>query len=327
MTQVLLLTLDRLPNRQLAGDEAALTQAYESLDAIAASFENHYLQRPGIGGVLSSPLWPQMMHVLQDEGLNIELLQDQDSVLPLTELKTAVTVSADEAIRSIAETPEKPVLRWVHVALPAEDESAATRFAQLTQAVCAGDWTTALITPLMGDSAPASMRYQSLCFESLIKVPLWITDRNRACSRIQAITGSFDIAATLAGLFQSTTTDETGAALSRAGDGEVSGQADRQDNDDLSDEGDTPQLHGPVSLLSAVATPGQPLDRSLLIESSSARAIRSPSFLFVTEQEPSGSSRPRLYAKPDDGWNVNDVSAEYLQLAQDFEQLLETTAE
>ena len=324
MTQVLLLTFDRLPNRQLTGDEAALTQAYESLDAVSASFENHYLQQPGVDGVLSSPVWPQLMRGLQKEGLNIQWLQDQDSVLPLNETIAAfTTVSSTQTIEAIAEPRKTPGLRWVHVALPAEDESAAERFTQLTQAMIAGDWSTALITPLMGNEAPDSVRFQSLCFESLIKVPLWITDTDRECSRIQAITGSFDIAATLADRFGQRATNEVGSAVSRVIDGDGGSRHDV----DSPTEGDTRRLHGPASLLTAVTTPGQPSERSLLIESSTARAIRSRSFLFVTEREPSGSSRPRLYAKPDDGWNVNDVSSEYLQQTRDFEQLLENAVQ
>ena len=227
-----------------------------------------------------------------------------------------LTLAANDALQRRT-GPDRPQCGWsstIYGTNPGERLSL-----MINQAMIAGDWSTALITPLMGNEAPDSVRFQSLCFESLIKVPLWITDTDRECSRIQAITGSFDIAATLADLFGQRATNEVGSAVSRVIDGDGGSRHD----DDSPTEGDTRRLHGPASLLTAVTTPGQPSERSLLIESSTARAIRSRSFLFVTEREPSGSSRPRLYAKPDDGWNVNDVSSEYLQQTRDFEELLE----
>ncbi|MCR9199437.1 MAG: hypothetical protein NXI04_12390 [Planctomycetaceae bacterium] len=308
MTQVLLLTFDRLPNRQLTGDDAALTQAYETLDAVSASFENHYLQQPGVHGVLSSPAWPQLMQALQNSSANVQLLQDEASVLPLAETESTFrAVSSPEVIEAVREKPEGPTLRWVHVALSVSDDAAAARFTQLTQAVSTAKWTTALITSLTGDDAPVSMRFQSPCFESLIRVPLWLTGKDGDCRRIQAVTGSFDMAVTIAELFERMVVSEAAREPGAPADG-----------------GELRQLHGPMNLLAAAATPGQSLDRNLLIESSTARAIRSRSFLFVAPHGQTDAFRTGLYVKPADHWNVNDVSAEYLQQTQDFENLLET---
>lgn len=328
MTRVLLLTFDRLPNRQLAGDDAALTQAYEGLDAVSACLENHYLQQPGAASIAASPDWATLRQTLHSSRVELQLRLDESSRLRLEEAEpAAATVTPEQVTRLVAETSQEPVLRWIHTTLPTDDEHAAARFAALTQAVATGHWTCAMITSLSGDQAPQSMRFQTACFESLIKVPLWITGKDADARRIQAVTGSFDIAVTLCGLFGQA--PDRQQPTHRVAPPTVDASAEMTNSPAVGDEDPQDkhipmQLNAPNCLLSAVSAPGQPSDRSLLIEFPTARAIRSWSFLFVVPLE-SPSARSRLYAKPDDCWNVNDVSAEYLQQTQDFERLLEST--
>ena len=358
MPQILLLTFDVLPNRQLLGDDAALTVIYEQLDAVSACFDNHYLQAAGPNSLLAtSAIWRRLGEVLREGGLQLcvdELCETAAAEFPLPHARCdsmpsdqilaqlagsrSSTFDASQRTQALDGQDCEKRLRWVHTALPSADGAAAERLQSLTQAAREGDWTHVLITSLRGAPPPAEHRFSSQLFDSWLRVPLWIlTDAN--CCRISALTGSHDVPATLLDLLSPESPESpelpVSAVSSRTGD--VADPCDERTSasgDDAHREGEavdadssdehaveqTPlQFIPPVSLQANIADVGHRPERHLLIDAAGETAIRSNAFLYAAAMPP---QRPALYAKPDDCWNVNDVSSDDLQLMQDYEWLL-----
>lgn len=284
MKRILLLTFDRLPNRQLIGDDSSLTQAYEQLDSVSVYFENHYLQATGLPGLSNGPDWS-------------ELVADFGQTGP-------------RSFSQLLQTEQKDLtgFTWASADLEGSDEESAAQFGRIVDRVRAGDWSLVFLTSLNGQPQPENTRFATSCFEGLIRVPLWVLANDYASNRIQALTGSYDLATTVRQLLTDAPVDST--SLSHTVVEPNEGEQKRR-------------LSKPISLVKVMEDPGHSDERLLEIRLNGGRAIRSDSFLFV-RPEPEQESDAVLYAKPDDCWNVHDVSSEYLQLVQDFEALLVT---
>ena len=60
----------------------------------------------------------------------------------------------------------------------------------------------------------------------------------------------------------------------------------------------------------------------IVVQTATAVGVRTPDFLFVRQPETEYSDeQTALYAKPEDAWNVNDVSAEYIESAERLDAL------
>lgn len=61
---------------------------------------------------------------------------------------------------------------------------------------------------------------------------------------------------------------------------------------------------------------------AIIVQTASAVGVRTPEFLFVRQPETdSADEQTALYVKPEDVWNVNDVSAEYIEAAERLDAL------
>lgn len=74
--------------------------------------------------------------------------------------------------------------------------------------------------------------------------------------------------------------------------------------------------HGSLKILQPAESP------MITIRTTTAVGVRTPEFLFVRQPETEEQhEQTALYAKPEDGWNVNDVSAEYQQATETLAEL------
>lgn len=83
---------------------------------------------------------------------------------------------------------------------------------------------------------------------------------------------------------------------------------------------------GPRDLTQILANPGIPWRRRLKVELDNVRALRDGDFLYVAETDPDSDSTvvvsEALFVKPQDRWNVHDVSSEYLEMTDTMRQQL-----
>jgi hypothetical protein len=175
--------------------------------------------------------------------------------------------------------------------------------------------------------------HQPFAFESMHRTPLWIdTGVGHPC-RVQTLCGSYDILPTVCELLigtppqDSVHSSESGTALRPA-----SAQASCSDSN---------PVRTPRSLVPLLANPGNPVDREILISGLDYDAVRTRNFLLVrkhiptliesqTDPENCGSQLIseddiRLYAKPEDYWNILDQSGTFQHVLENvrFEHLPE----
>ena len=151
-----------------------------------------------------------------------------------------------------------------------------------------------------------------LC-ESRIHVPLWIDNGVSQACRIQSIVGSGDLLPTVTELL---TGIEVDSALDQTT--EMAWMAEQ-----------LPLSGASMSLVSLCNAPRDVPDRILKLTGDGWTARRTQGFLLVHHpltanpaHQPATDafSTSRLYLKPDDQWNVNDVSGTYAEVAEEMDR-------
>lgn len=162
--------------------------------------------------------------------------------------------------------------------------------------------------------------------ENQIHVPLWIRPSKGHACRVQALTGSFDLLPTVITFLGSA---EATVEVSPPDVAQLTDSSDRVISDTLlSSE--------PKSLASLCGAPQVCPNRLLKIRGDGWKAARTEEFFLVisdgsrchadkTESDGDDSEEPfrRLYVKPEDRFNVNEMSGTYATVADDLFQLLE----
>jgi hypothetical protein len=163
--------------------------------------------------------------------------------------------------------------------------------------------------------------------ENSINVPLWIRSNLGHACRVQALTGSFDLLPTIA-------TFLNGSAVSdKLSPPDVAQISDLSDMDIVT----TPLSSESQSLAFLCGAPQVCLNRLLLLRGDGWRAARTEGFMLVnsdtTELDRSqrksdgdSSEEPsrRLYVKPDDRFNVNDVGRTYAMVVEELAEVLKS---
>ncbi len=164
--------------------------------------------------------------------------------------------------------------------------------------------------------------------EASINVPLWIRPNLGHACRVQTLTGSFDLLPTIATFLHSVkATDE----VSPPNVPEISDLSELEvDSRPLSAE--------PQSLAFLCGAPQVCSNRIVELRGDSWRAARTDGFMLVvsddtelagseTESDGDSSKEPsrRLYVKPDDRFNVNDVSRTYSTVVEELSGVLLST--
>ena len=294
-------------SRCVASTCQGLDEFYGRMAARSLVFENHYLQRPctqcpveALGGDTS---FIRLRAMVATGGVSVRTVfigdpfQEAPSQLPEWLNVAAITGDGADGVVSLP-SEHMAQLRaadfsWVHAVLPAD--AGTYQLAHLiTQAEqIASDTQDVLVVTFLGGGAVCKPdRFQSLLFEGDIRVPLWIRSSHSPC-RIQTLTGSFDILAMIA--------DELDA-----GDRDLSAQG---------------SADGAANLLRFAGNPDEHQDRRLFVNAGGVAAVRTSDFLFAR----SGAGMDAvsaLYAKPEDVWNVNDVSADYHEVVEGLGDLV-----
>jgi len=162
--------------------------------------------------------------------------------------------------------------------------------------------------------------------ENPMHVPLWIRPNvNHAC-RVQTLAGSFDLLPTIATFLRST------AATEEVSPPDVPQISDLSDREVVS----TPLSSEPKSLAFLCGAPQVCSNRVIELRGDGWIAARTEGFMLVisddtqpasskTESDGESSKEPsrRLYVKPDDRFNVNDVSRTYATVVEDLSSVLQ----
>lgn len=182
-----------------------------------------------------------------------------------------------------------------------------------------------LVTFRKGDDFFVREPLKSGMAENRLHVPLWIRPNDGHACRVQALAGSFDLLPTIMTFLGSTD------AADEASPPDVAQIAD------LSERIVVTQLLSsePLSLAFLCGAPQVCQDRLLKLRGDGWKAARTEEFLLVisnsresdageTESDGDSSEEPsrRLYVKPEDRFNVNDVSKTYATTADELAQLL-----
>lgn len=179
--------------------------------------------------------------------------------------------------------------QWLHVEVDNEVE-AAHILNQFIDVQPANDSLT-VVTFCRGVTTEVGQPFSSILPESLIRVPLWVSYPAGVVGATQALTGTEDLVAMVERF---------------AGEGGLDSTA-----------GNVFDLSSPFDEIP---------DRRMVIRSENTEALRSESFLFVRAKEVdevSGEFVTALYSKPDDLWNLLDVSGEYPDVVRQLEAELD----
>lgn len=294
-------------SRCVASNCLGLDDFYGRMAALSLVFENHCLQLPivqcpfeALGGD-TSLTWLRAKVVNGGVSVKMVLIGDFIEEAP-PQLPEWLNVSAipGEAADGVVGLPGEQVAQlrdadfsWVHALLPADAGSAQlSHLVAQAEQIASDKQDVLIVTFLGGGSVCKPDRFQSMLFEGDFRVPLWIRSSQPPC-RIQTLTGSFDIPATIADEFDT-------------GDPDMSAKS---------------SANGAANLLRFAENPGMNQDRRLFVNAGSVAAVRTSDFFFAqTRDELDAVSA--LYAKPEDVWNVNDVSAEYHEVVEELRILV-----
>lgn len=304
-----LLTFDQLPNRQLIGDLAPLTEVYERLDSTTAFFENYYLQSTGVHSLVGLPdTLSGVKAGLVERSLSAQFVSAGS--LSNSTVGGAVPDWFDKQTidhrHSDFSLPDDCAVVWMHCCLAMQPGSADADAAKIGECLdvmrtLALECNSPLIvTGLNGADVPAEFPFESKLFEGLIRVPLWVESSGGECSRVQDVAGSFDVMQTARQLIQP----------------------------EVAEQAFTTERFQPTNLITLIANSGLSAGRELSIQTANANAIRSESFLFVQSNDAAkvgdvSFADCALYSKPADVWNVHNVSAEYHEIVNEFSQQIQ----
>lgn len=307
--KIYLLTFNKLPNRQLAGENSPFTQAYERLDSTSAFFEQHYLQLPGFDAICDNPTAVETLQSLVANhgvsALSINVSADRESSTDGNHLPTCFrheNVADIKEVGFLLSGDTTDEIAWIHCELDFT-QSEADQCNQFEHSVtwCRQQATTAesllIVSSIEGDE-PTGTAFESVMFDSLVRVPLWIESHPQKASRVQDSTGSFDVLQTVLQWLAKSV------------------EPVQESN---------PQT---INLIELVQRKSEFLNRVINIRTQDVWAIRTNDFMFcqpLNEQDRPGdfASQPGLYSKPEDIWNIHNVSAEYHDVTRDFQSRLQ----
>ncbi|MEO2027004.1 MAG: hypothetical protein ABGZ23_14095 [Fuerstiella sp.] len=298
-----LLTFSHCPASTYPG----LDEFYGHMAARSLVFENHYLQRPFVQcpfeALGADTSFTRLSATVAAGGVSVRTVligdacEEATSQLPEWLNVSAITGDGADGVfglssEHVAELRDAD-FSWVHAVLPA-DAGAEQLSHLVTQAeqIASDAQDVLIVTFLSGGAVCKPDRFQSLLFEGDVRVPLWIRSTHPPC-RLQGLTGSFDVPATIADEF-----DDSDRDLAA------------QDSAD-----------GAAYLLRFAENSGSNPDRRLFVNAGGVAAIRTSDFLFA-QAGAELDAVSALYAKPEDVWNVNDVSVEYHEVVEELGDLL-----
>ena len=319
--KVRLLTFREIPEFVNSVELPGLNDAVAQLSADSVLFENHYLQSVGLGAVFGTPPEFEWLRLLEqlvvESGRTVSVVFHGESSA-FDEFRSHFPscfdvqfVSADHSCVRNGISPEKLValqesdLVWLHCDVSAADFETDLEFATVFNEQIAfgqqldGEVENLLfITSLNGTSETDVPAFESLLFEGLVRVPLWAKGFQVPPRRIQVISGSYDLAFTISQCLSMGAIPERGVV----------------------GESIPPTVDSPLDLRQLCCLPVANASRALIIRTPGATAIRTEEFLFVRAASADGGmdGEVALYAKPRDVWNLNDVSAQYMELVQEF---------
>ena len=279
--------------RDLPDDGLATAAAVAELSCVATNFDCHLLQRsPGAGplDVLASDTQQaKLRQDVSDGGGNVVVVSsvDPSSVdfpewLPVTHLGHSPVAQLTEAL---GQSSTDVGWQWIHIELPEDETADAWLAATLNGAVrlIADFPDDELIVTSVAGEAQTDHRFESLLWEGSIRVPLWFAQPGHLCGQVSQPTGSFDAFETLL----------AGGWVADA----------------LRSQSET----GAVDLRSMINAPAE---RSIHLRHGQTDAVRSPDFFCVRVVDEYSEISTAVYGKPNDVWNVHDLSHEYPDVAE-----------
>ena len=307
-----LLTFRQLPLAVQTEDDSEWQESFAQLADRSFSFENHYVQNLSTDDPLkilgTDDLWRQVTEYIRDANSYSATVSMNDETHPALQgidwlcpesLNADSFLNHDARMMEVEAQFQSANFAWLHI--DAEiDQLTADLFSKTVEV--AVKWKDEapedilIITSLQGNSPDCPAPFESMLYEGRIKVPLWIVATGGS-RRVQALTGSHDVAVTIQDAF-------------------------------TEQDGEQPGEGGSVSLLSIVDTEAQDADRTITILGDNIKGVRSRQFFYVEHTETAEAhdsvTRHALYSKPEDVWNVHDVSGEYPDVIDQHSGMLES---
>lgn len=331
---VWLLMFDRLSTADSSSSDGWLSSAFDTLELQSTYFEQYLLQdvrdSATLPDVLGGPESTQhYSNELRDSGKSTGVLRivSDETVTdeqpewrnPRVAVKRRLSDAPVDSVSKIwqADPELQAVLRSDVVWIDAQIGSAGTAIAsrvldvilQLRKNIAQiPERQVILIVSVMrGPDRTINEPFMVGLSEAHIHVPLWIDSGVSQACRIQSIVGSGDLLPTVAELLTGTSED---SALDQTT--EMAWTAEQ-----------LPLSAASMSLISLCNAPRDVPDRILKLTGDGWTARRTQGFLLVNRlHSPKPASgeleAPRLYLKPDDLWNVNDVSGTYTEVAEEM---------
>ncbi len=306
--RVRLITLAKLPGLQSLPPESPLSAAFDELSAGSVVFENHYLQQQGMASILaileSNKQFIGAMAgrtracCVVPEGELRQTLEDLPSWLNASIVQADLTRNNLLIDNKLLSGLQEADFAWLHfdTGLSDDDADAATMVAATNAAkeLSTEPNDVVLLTVLHGNAPPDVLAFESLLWEGQVHVPLWMKCSDLSPRRLQSCTGSDDVGHTIVTLLQPELTSNLERPM---------------------------PIRSPINLLGAAASPDELRDREIVVYTETAIGLRTSNFLYARKSNGQAPAMA-LYAKPEDLWNVNDVSAEYLEISDRYAALL-----
>ena len=268
-----------------------MMSAVAKLSTTATTFDCHLLQRQSVHRPLdvlgTADQQERLRATVADRAANVLVVTPHGTVPPEFPewMNVSVRTEMDFRVAAVLSSqtglaPDENALEWFHLELP-EGEDRCRWIAESLEAAAAIQFEcqrqTLIVTAIGGEVADHG-RFESLLWEGDIRLPLWIRDRDTGCGRVSRPTGSFDVLETILSCLEARETASTDQAVD-------------------------------LQLMFGELSESQP--RSIRITGEGYEAVRTLDFLFVRSHSVEFGEKTALYAKPQDVWNVHDLSHEF----------------
>ena len=314
--------------KSVFGEEPAFSELANAMEALSQNASLVRMTTNATNSSLTAGDDPQ--------GIDLLMRRSQMPLLGVYELDCSHCSNSKSASRDpeVMEEAFSASLVWIEASvaaatLPAEAATTILNFICDRVASCLGPeqkCPVLVVTFRSGEDFVVKEPLKSGVSENRMHVPLWIRPNLGHACRVQALAGSLDLVPTIATfLGSSEATDEARppdvAQIADLSDLEVASQV-------LSSE--------PRSLAFLCGAPQVCSDRILIIQGAGWKAARTKEFLLVisdtsesnprkSESDGDSPEEPsrRLYVKPDDKFNVNNVSSTYAAVADELADFLQ----
>ena len=287
-----LVTFDRLS--LLGRLSRPVAHAVADISSHSVTFDTHVLQDTNPAEPLDSIANPRQqkqvcewLHNLSAQFVSLTMgLHPLDGPIGFEHVAEH-TKNAGDIVLRLQQFLEQPVSpgqwQWIHLSTAPEstmDTVIAELLRTLTRSNLTGG-TVQIVTALRGALRKPNDRFESILTEERLRVPLWIQSATIHKGRCANLTGSHDIMETIDHILSS--------------DNAVS----------------HPSLDSPQDLMEFADGTTPVEDRLIRVRHDSGRACRTGDFLFVRAPSIDAEEKIGLYRKPEDVWNVHNVSHEY----------------